>query len=410
MVTAPSAGYPVRRNAAVLAAGLVCLNATLQLFVALGTVTLVAISGIEGILGLGPAIFLVCGGLTVFPAGRAADRFGRMPVIRSGFLLGITASLVTALACAVESSVLVVLGFGMMGGAGSIVMLSRAAAAEMFPPERRARGMSFVLFAAVSAAIFGPLVFGPMFANRDLTPDELVLPWLVAAVFLVVGVALSFAVRPDPQTIGATYEPVGKADVPAEPLRVILRRPGVAVALTGAITSFAVMVAVMNLSGYVAVDRHHHQSDVFTIISLHIVGMYGLILVVGDIVERIGHRTAIVTGLLVMAASNALLWPLDGLAGMSLSLFGLGLGWSLAYVAATTELVGLAAPSERGGLIGFNDLLAAMTGAVLALTWGALYSESGATALAVSSGVLAAVPALWIAFGRRSAQAAVEPA
>ena len=57
-----------------------------------------------------------------------------------------------------------------------------------------------------------------------------------------------------------------------------------------------------------------------------------------------------------MAVSNlALVW-LDGIAGMSLSLFGLGLGWNLAYVAATTELVALAAPSERGRLVGFSDL------------------------------------------------------
>jgi sugar phosphate permease len=96
---------------------------------------------------------------------------------------------------------------------------------------------------------------------------------------------------------------------------------------------------------------------------------------------------------------------------MSLSLAGLGLGWSLAYVASTAELVELAAPSERGRLVGFNDLLAAMTGAVLALTWGALVSESGATALAIVSGLLAAAPALWLlAQRRRPAQPALESA
>ena len=394
--TSARPAYPVTRNAILLAAGLVCLNATQQLFVALGTVTLVSITGIEGILGLGPAIFLIAGAIAVFPAGRMADRFGRMPVIRAGFALGIAAALVTGLACAVESAALVVLGFGLMGATGSIVLLSRAAAAEMFPPERRARGISLVLFGAVSAAIFGPLVFGPMFASRDLTPDELVVPWLFSGVFLVVGIALSYGVRPDPQTIGASYDTAVMAETPARPLREILRRPGVGTAMAGAITSFAVMVAVMNLSGYVAIDRHHHQSDVFTIISAHIVGMYGLILVVGDIVHRLGSRTAIVAGLSLMALSNIVLWPLDGLAGMSLSLFVLGLGWSLAYVAATAQLVELAASSERGRLVGFNDLLAATTAAVLALGWGALYSESGAAALAITSGILAALPALWV--------------
>jgi MFS family permease len=398
----PSAtGFPVTRNAVLLAAGLVCLNGAVQLFVALSTVTLVAATGVEGILGLGPAIYLASGALAVFPAGHLGDRVGRMPVIRGGFVLGLLASLFTGVGCAVESSALVVIGFALFGASGSIVLLSRAAAAEMFRPERRARGISLVLFGAVSAAIFGPLVFGPMFAGRDLTLDDLVVPWLSAGIFMLAGLVLSFLVRPDPKTIGEAQGTAATttALAAARPLRELLARPGVPTALIGSVTSFAVMVGVMNLSGYVAVGRHHHQSDVFTIISLHIVGMYGLILVVGDIVERLGRRQSIVIGLAVMAVSNVVLWPLDGLAGMSLSLFGLGLGWSLSYVAATAELVELAAPSERGRLVGFNDLLSAMTGAILALAGGALYSATGAAALALAAAALAAAPALWVARG-----------
>ena len=75
------------RNAIVLAAGLVCLSGMVQLAVALGTVTLVAVTGLEGILGLGPAVFLIAGALAVGPAGRISDRVGRMPVIRAGFVL-----------------------------------------------------------------------------------------------------------------------------------------------------------------------------------------------------------------------------------------------------------------------------------------------------------------------------------
>jgi MFS family permease len=402
--------YPVRRNAFLLAGGLVCLTGALQLFVALATVTLVAVTGIEGILGLGPAIYLACGALAVFPAGRLADHVGRMPVIRGGFVSGILASLATALGCAWESATLVIVGFALWGAAGAIVLLSRAAAAEMFPPERRARGISLVLFGAVAAAVFGPLVFGPMFSGRELTPDELVVPWLSSGLFMVAGLAVSFCVRPDPKTIGETYRPVGITSDEAAPLPDILRRPGVPTALIGAVASFAVMVGVMNLSGYVAVGRHHHQSDVFTIISAHIVGMYGLVLVVGDVVERLGRRTSIIAGLVVMAVSNVLLWPLDGIIGMSLSLFGLGLGWSLSYVAATAELVELAAPGERGRLIGFNDLLAALTGAVLALAGGVLYSETGATALALAAAALAAAPALVVLARRRGAAPALESA
>jgi MFS family permease len=386
----------VTRNAVVLAAGLVFQSGMIQLAVALGTVTIVAVTGIEGILGLGPAVFLIAGALAVGPAGRISDRVGRMPVIRTGFVLGTVGPLVTAAGCATERGVLVFAGLAICGAAQAIVLLSRAAAAEMFPPARRARGMSIVLFGVVSGAVWGPLVFGPMFSNREMTPHDLVVPWLAAGLFTLAGLAISFAVRPDPQELSKAHTTAAAAAEPAAPLREILARPGVATAMLGAVASFAVMAGVMNLAGYVAVGHHHRHGDIFTVISAHIVGMYGLVLVVGDLVERIGRRRSIVIGLAVMALSNAGLVWLTGIAGMSLSLFGLGLGWNIAYVAATTELVDLAAPSERGRLVGLTDLLSSGAAAALALGGGVVYSAAGSTPLALAATVLAAAPALWL--------------
>jgi predicted MFS family arabinose efflux permease len=132
------------------------------------------------------------------------------------------------------------------------------------------------------------------------------------------------------------------------------------------------------------------------VISLHIVGMYGLVLVVGDVIERIGRTRSMAIGLGVMAVSNAALVWLTGIAGMSLSLFGLGLGWNVAFVAASTELVSRTAPSERGRLVGFSDLLSSFSAAALALGGGIVYTASGSVWLALSTAALAAVPALWI--------------
>ncbi len=389
--------YPVRRNAFLLAAGLVCLSGMFQLTVALATTTLVVVTGVEGILGLGPAIFLLAGSLGVLPAGRAMDRFGRMPVIRAAFLTGAAGTSLAALGCRWVSGPLVIAGFALAGASAAVVLLSRAAAAEMFPPERRARGTSFVLFGAVSGAVWGPLVFGPMFSGRHLTPHALAMPWASGGLFMLAGFAISLGVRPDPKTIARSHAGDIADTGPAAPLAEILRRPGVAAALVAAVASFGVMAGVMNLSGYVALGHGHRQGDVFTIVSAHIVGMYGLVLVVGDLIDRIGRRISLVAGLAVVAASCASMIWLDGLLGMSVSLFGLGLGWNLSYVAATTELVSLAAPSERGRLVGFSDLLSTAFGAALALGGGAIYSAEGVLPLAALAAALAAVPAIWIA-------------
>jgi len=391
---------PVTRNAILLGTGLVFQSGMIQLAVALGTVTIVAVTGVNSILGLGPAVFLLAGAAAVGPAGRLSDRVGRMPVIRGGYVLGILGPLTTAGGCAAKSGPLVFLGLALCGAGQTIVLLSRAAAAEMFPPERRARGISLVLFGVVSGAIWGPLVFGPMFSGRDLTAHELVLPWAAAAAFTAGGLLITLAVRPDPKEMGAAHHVEGSSqpDVPAENLRRVLRRPGVATAVIAGVSSFAVMVGVMNLSGYVAVGHGHAHGDVFTIISLHIVGMYGLILIVGDLVERIGRRRSMVIGLVVMAASNASLAWVAGIAGMSVALFGLGLGWCLSYVAATTDLVSRAAPSERGMLVGFTDLVSSVSAAALALGGGVVYTGAGGSVpLALGAAGLAAFAAAWVA-------------
>jgi MFS family permease len=216
-------------------------------------------------------------------------------------------------------------------------------------------------------------------------------------VFTLAGLAVSFGVRPDPQVLSAVYRTGNRSAEPAAPLREILRRPGVGVAMVAAVSSFAVMAGVMNLAGYMAVGHGHRQADVFTIISLHIVGMYGLVLIAGDLIDRIGRRRSMVIGLAVMALSNAGLAWLDSILGMSLALFGLGLGWNLAYVAATTHLVDLAAPSERGRLIGLTDLLSSFGGAALALTGGVVYTGGGPVPLALAAAGLAVFAAAWVA-------------
>ena len=295
----------VRRNAFLLAGGLVCNSGMFQLAAALSSLTLVAVTGITGILGLGPAIFLASSALAVGPAGRISDRYGRMFVIRAAFLGGAVGCGVVALGCATTSGVIVSVGLALIGGSGGIIQLSRAAAAEMFPPDRRARGMSFVLFGAVSGAIWGPVVFGPLFSHRAISAHGLTGPWLLGIPFMLAGLAISMFVKPDPKEISARYGTPEEAAVEPAPVRAILRRPGVPSAVLAVIASFAVMASVMNLAGYVAVGRGHHEGDVFTMISIHILGMYGLVLIVGDVLDRFGRRRGLYTGLALMTVSNA---------------------------------------------------------------------------------------------------------
>ena len=130
----------------------------------------------------------------------------------------------------------------------------------------------------------------------------------------------------------------------------------------------------MNLSGYVALDHGHAQGDVFTIISAHIVGMFGLVLVVGDLIDRIGRRRAIIAGLALMAVSRSRSSGSTRSPAMSVALFGLGLGWSFSYVAATAELVTLAGAERARAADRLLRPALVAHGAALALVGGVVYT------------------------------------
>ena len=406
----------IRRNTVLLALCLVTLSGVLQLAAAVATITLVLVTGIESVLGLGPAIFLTAGALAALPAGRLMDRFGRVPVIAGGFVVGMVGCVLTALGCVADSAPLVILGFLGVGGMNGAVLLSRTAVADMYPESRKAQAISYVLFGALFGAALGPLVFRPLFAGKDLELDTLIIPWFAAPAMCVVGLIVALVIRPDPRSVAFEIErserrpgdPASKA--PAAPLAQIVRRPGVPAAMLAAIASLGVMASVMNLSGYIVVGHHHEQADVFTVISLHIVGMFGLVLVVGQLVDRVGRRRALVSGLLVMAVSTVMLAWVVAIPALSFSLFLLGLGWNFSYVAASAELVTHASPVERGRLVGLTDLLAGLTAAALALIGGLAYSEWGVVALAVGATVAVIAPALVISFSRRTPAVAAEPA
>jgi MFS family permease len=265
----------------------------------------------------------------------------------------------------------------------------------MYPPERRARGISYVLFGSVFGAILGPSCFGPLCSGRELDAAALTVPWLAAAGISLVACGLVLLVRPDPKRIAELIGGETGPAPPAAPLSQILRRPGVKPAMLAALASFAVMVSVMNLSGYVVVEHHHHaQSDVFPIIGAHVLGMYALVLVVGALIDRIGRPVALAIGLLVMAVSTIGLMWVESVPGTALLLFGLGVGWNLSFVAATAQLVDLTSVTERGRLIGFNDLLSSLLGASLALLGGYALDVLGVAALAIGATAIVAAPVL----------------
>jgi len=400
---------PIARNTVTLAVIQALYSVVLQLAAAVLSLSFVLVTGFRSLLGAGPAIFLTASALAALPAGRAMDRFGRVPVIAVGFVLGSIGYSLAAVGTHWGSGVALIAGFALAGVAGAVTLLIRTAAGDMYPPARRARGISYVLFGSVFGAVLGPSLFGPLFAGKDVAADTLTVPWLAAAGLSLVTCGLALTVRPDTKVIAERIAADGPAPITTEvaPLREIIRRPGVIPAMLAAIASFGVMVSVMNLTGFVVVDHHHHsQQSVFPIIGAHVLGMYALVLVIGTLIDNIGRGPALAGGLFVMATSCAgLIWA-TSVPMTALLLFGLGIGWNLSFVAATAQLADATLPAERGKVLGLSDLLSGLFGAGLALLGGVALDVLGVTALALGATAIAVAPAIFLARIRPAPQTA----
>ncbi len=179
--------------------------------------------------------------------------------------------------------------------------------------------------------------------------------------------------------------------------------------MLASLASFGIMVSVMNLTGYVVVEVHHHAQDsVFPIVGAHVLGMFALVLVVGALIDRVGRTPALAAGLLVMGASTLGLQWLSSVLMTAVLLFGLGIGWNISFVAATAQMADRTSPAERGKLLGFNDLVASLLGATLALVGGYGLETAGVGALAVGATAIVVSPVAWILWRTEAPRAAPE--
>ena len=137
-------------------------------------------------------------------------------------------------------------------------------------------------------------------------------------------------------------------------------------------------------------------------LSAHFIGMFGLVLIVGDVIDRVGRLKALLGGLLLLGFSTlSVVWAVESVVATAAALFGIGLGWNFSYVAATAELADKTVPVERGKILGFGDLLVGLLSAVLATLGGLALATVGLVVLGMVGLALAVAPAFWILHGSR---------
>lgn len=397
----------VRRNTVVLAACMGLSWAVVQLAVALSAVVLSRLTGQTSLGGFAPGLYLVSWAVASLLMGRLMDTRGRAFGLRVGFAVGAAGAAVVYFGTDLASVPLFLLGLILVGACCGTINLARAGAADMYPPSRRARGISFVLLGAAFGAILSPIAFAPLLTEAR-SGAGLATPWLVAAALLGAGFVITFGIRVDPIRIGRRLATRGQgAGVPQQragrSLLSLVRIPSVLPALIAAVVSQGVMAALMSVTGLIMVGHGHELSAVALVMSSHFLGMFGLVLVAGQLVDRLGRQRSIVLGLLVLTGGVLLLLAGEGLQTFLPALFTIGLGWNLAYVGSTVVLADAAQPLERARLLGFNDFAAINAGALGAAVCALILGSAGLVPLVLTGALLSLLPMAWMIPGRKRA-------
>ena len=356
------------------------------------------LSGRDALAGLPGTLLLIGAAGAAYPSGRLMERVGRRWGLGLGFAVGSAGMIAGGAAILLHSFALFLLGLLLIGTARGAVDQSRYAAADVQIPERRARAISTVVFAGTIGAIAGPALVAPSGALLGaFGADPLSGPmWAGAVLFALAGAVLLLFLRPDPRDMSRTLASgdtrAGHSAEPARPMRVIMRLPAAWLALVAMLVGQTVMVLLMTVTSLHMHHYDHGLGAVSLVIMAHTSGMFGFSILNGALTDRIGRGAAIGAGSLLLVAGSLAAPTSPAMPRLALALFLIGLGWNLCYVAGSSLLSDLLAPSERARIQGANELLVNLASAMSSLGSGAILATLGYTVLSALGAALALIP------------------
>ncbi|MEV6203549.1 MFS transporter [Streptomyces sp. NPDC051771] len=377
-----------RRVQAVLVATQILGGLGIATGVALAAVLATEVSGTDALAGLASTATVAGPALLAMPLAALMARRGRRAGLVLAYLLGALGAGVAVLGAVLGSFPLLLVGLVGFGAGSSANLTARFAAADLAPPDRRARAISTVVWATTIGAVLGPNIAAP--AGRSVAGLGIPVaagPFLWAAVvFVVSALVVAVLLRPDPLLTaralaaadgsGADDRPEGRSLRAG--LRAVRASPQARIALVTVVASQTVMVSIMSMT---PVALTHHGAGIELIglvISVHIAGMYAFSPVMGWLSDRLGRLAVIglAVGLLGVAALLA------GTAGAShtrvaAGLFVLGLGWSAGLVSGSALLTDSVPQAARAAVQGLSDTAMNTAAGLGGLLAGVIVSKAG---------------------------------
>ncbi|MDH3539583.1 MAG: MFS transporter [Acidimicrobiia bacterium] len=319
-------------------------------------------------------------------------RSGRRIGLAVGMLISAAGAAAAAAAVNAGSFPLFVIGMFVFGAGISAERLSRYAAADITPVSRQAFAISLVVWAGTIGSVVGPSVLAPAkrFGER-LGLEGLAGPFVLAAGFAVIAAVVTVRwLRPDP----LSFVPIRDSAAPRATVSSQLASPKVRTAVVALIVGQVVMVMIMTMTPVHIRRAGEDLGIVGLVIAAHTLGMFAFSPLTGFLSDRLGRVAVIVAGQATLLASAIMASFAGGDDRLLLvaSLYLLGLGWNLGFVAASALLTEDAPPETRVSLQGLADATVWTSAAMASLSSGALLEAGSYSLLALIGAGLVAIP------------------
>ena len=400
------AGIPriVRKNTLLLASSQAFSGAGGQMVPTLAPVLVVQMINNASLAGIGTSITGLSRLIIAYPIGRLTDAFGRRAGVVLGLLLtGCGAGIIGASAI-LQTFPGFLFGLLVMGlGTGAVQQL-RVAAADMYPPSRRAEGLGLVLTGSLVGAVFGPILIR---ASEALAPsfdlEAIALAWFFVPVAVIGSITLITRVRPDPKEIASNlqdYYPdyVPPPAAPGAPEKVsIVTFMKEYPKLTAFVSMFSVQgnMNMMMAMTSLALNEHGFPLSAISLsVAIHVMGMFGFSIPIGRLADRIGRRNTMLLGVFVAAAGTWFIVATPYYWIITMGTFLVGLGWSGVNISATALYADTTPPAARGRVIGANDTFTASAAIGMPIVGGVVIETMGLPMLGFF-GMALMVPALF---------------
>ncbi|WP_200834648.1 MFS transporter [Amycolatopsis alkalitolerans] len=399
-----------RRTVAVLSAAQILGGLGVAVGVAVGALIAADIAGTDGAGGLAQTFSVLGAAVAAVPLGRLSRRRGRRAGLATGMATGAAGAAVVVLASVVRSLPLLLGGLLLFGAATAAGLQARYGAMDLAAPRRAARALATVVWATTVGSVLGPNLAEPAGRFGGLIGlPPLAGPFFIAMLcFACAATVLVILLRPDPLLLAqreATHDDPESAKAGfLTTLRLIVARPRALIGLVAVASSHMAMVSVMVMTPV----HMHHVAVTLTVIglviSVHIVGMYGLSPLTGWLADSVG-RVPVVLGGAVLTAVAAVVSgaaPGGSVVQLGIGLFLLGLGWSCGIVAGSALLSESMPAASRTSAQGVSDLVMNGAAALGGSVAGVVVAQASYASLGFGTAILMAAIALLQAAGSRA--------